>query len=284
MSEHAPANADLSQVWGGTGGNSWVDMQESMDGQLLPMGQAALDAAQVKPGERVLDVGCGCGATTLALAAAVGSSGSVVGCEISEPMLARAVDRGAAAGLAQANFVLADAQTSTLGGPFDVVYSRFGVMFFDDPTAAFVNLRSATRAGGCLAFVCWHSPRENEWMSGIGAVGNEILGPPEPMAHNAPGPFAFSDHDYVRSILEGAGWSNVELADCRRLMHLFGTNDLDVATTTAMRIGGIARRLANESESTVTKLRDAIHSYLADRWTDSGWHTDGIGWVVTASN
>ena len=261
-----------------------MDLQEQMDGQLVGLGDAAISAADIAMGDRVLDVGCGCGATTIALAQLVGPSGSVVGCDISEPMLARATERCIELNVSNASFSVSDVQTAQLPGPFDVVFSRFGVMFFDDPVAAFANMRSATRPSGRLAFVCWQPADLNDSFSVIGRAANDVLGPPEPTPPDAPGPTAFGDPERVRAILRDAGWGAVGVVECRRTMQAFGTRDLDKGIAGAMRIGGMARRLVGQTPETTDRARAAVRSALADRWTPNGWMTDGVCWVVTASN
>jgi SAM-dependent methyltransferase len=274
------ANDDQARFWNGAGGASWIDLQELMDRQLAPLGQAVIDHLAVAPGERVLDVGCGCGATTHALGERTGPTGSVLGVDISEPML-EAARRHAAP---HVSFLAADAQTADLGeGRFDAVASRFGVMFFADPVAAFANLARATRRGGRLAFVCWQSPRLNEWASGIGAVGNAVLGPLPPLDPRAPGPFAFADRDDVRGIVRDAGWAGVVVDDLRRSMQVFGTDRIELAMEGALRVGGLSRRMADATEEQRGELRAAVRRFLLDRWTPSGWFCDGVCWLVTAT-
>ncbi len=167
-----------------------------------------LAAAQLAEGERVLDVGCGCGATVVAAAASVGATGLVVGADVSAPLLDEA--RRAAAGIEQARFVAADVQEDELvGGPFDVVVSRFGVMFFDHPVRAFSNLERSVVRGGRLAFACWQGPEKNPWFWGH-AFGPILPDPVPPAPGTSPtGPFAFADATFVTSVLTDAGWRDV---------------------------------------------------------------------------
>ena len=284
MTDSATTNQAQSAYWGGVGGGAWIDLQEQMDGQLQALGDAAIDVALVALGDRVLDVGCGCGATTLALAQLVGPSGSVVGCDISEPMLQRAAQRSAEANMTQATFAATDVQTAELPGPFDVVFSRFGVMFFADPVAAFANMRAATRVGGHLSFVCWQSAALNDSFSVVSRAGIEVLGPPEPLDPDAPGPNAFADPARIRAVLSGSGWTGVEVVECRRQMQVFGTTDLEAGVEAAMRIGWLARRLADEPEDVAARARAAVRAAIEQRWTSQGWMCDGVCWLVTASN
>ena len=192
--------------WNTGAGPVWAELQDMLDRQLDPLGRAAQQALDVAPGERVLDIGCGCGHTTLALAEAASPNGQVLGVDISGPMLA--VARGRAATNPVIRFIEADAQTADLpSGAFDAAYSRFGVMFFADPAAAFGNIRRAVRAGGRLGFVCWRAFSENLWMRGPAEAAAAFLPSAPAPDPEAPGPFAFADPSRVRRILEEAGWA-----------------------------------------------------------------------------
>ncbi len=213
MGEVRGANQDQLALWNDASGRIWVEMQEVLDRILAPFEAPLIEAGFPGPGGRVLDVGCGAGATTLAMARRLGASGRCIGADISEPLLAAAERRAAAERISQATFVHADAQTHAFEpGSFDAMISRFGVMFFDDPNAAFDNLRRAVRIGGKLAFVAWRSPADNPFMTTAKRAAEPLLPnlpAPDP---NAPGQFAFADGDRVRRILEAGGWSDIDLA------------------------------------------------------------------------
>ena len=163
MSDPALLHANQIAYWNGTGGGHWVRRQELTDLVLAPVAEVALARAAVKPGDRVIDIGCGCGATTLVLADAIQPGGALVAADVSEPMLGRARERiGERAGVA---YVCADATTYGFApGWADLLFSRFGVMFFGDPVAAFANMRCGLRPGGRTVFACWRKPAENPWM------------------------------------------------------------------------------------------------------------------------
>jgi SAM-dependent methyltransferase len=172
-----------------------------------------LRALALKPGERVLDIGCGGGPATFAAARAVGSSGRAVGADISLPLIELARDRAVAAGLRNASFEIKDAQQDSIeSGPFDVAMSQFGVMFFDEPKVAFTNIRRHVVPGGRLAFGCWQSIAKNPWFVGP-ALKEFVPPPPQPAPGKSPtGPFAFGETDYVRGILQAAGFAEIAVA------------------------------------------------------------------------
>src|ERR1700755_3166224 len=208
MAQH---NADRVADWNGQSGERWIAHQAQLDARLAVFGQAAIEAAAPDTGERVLDVGCGAGASSLALAARVGAGGQVLGVDISEPLIGRA--RALAPQDTPALFRVADASSAELPeGAFDILFSRFGVMFFDDPTAAFAHMRRALRPGGRVAFVCWRSAAENDWVRlPMGALKG-ILAPSAPPDPEAPGPFSFGDRGRVSRILTAAGFADIAIA------------------------------------------------------------------------
>lgn len=212
MTQTRAVNQDQAALWNEASGRTWVEMQQVLDGMLAPFEAPLIDAAFPGPGGRVLDVGCGAGATTLAMAKRLGTAGRCVGVDISGPLLAAAESRAAAARMSAATFVQADAQTHAFEpGSFDAMISRFGVMFFDDPQAAFDNLRRAMRIGAKLAFVAWRSPAENPFMTTAKRAAEPLLPTLPAPDPNAPGQFAFADDSRIRHILASAGWSEVSV-------------------------------------------------------------------------
>jgi SAM-dependent methyltransferase len=196
---------------------AWEEENERHTG---PFGDAALAAAAPAAGERVLDVGCGCGSATVALGNAVGPAGQVLGIDLSAAMLARAEQRAKAAGLGHVTFRRADAQTGDLRpGSQDLVFSRFGVMFFADPPAAFARLRRALRPGGRIAFACWQVPSANPWMALPNRAAIRFFGLAPP-PHDAPGPFSLADPDRTSAVLGAAGFTSVSIRPHRRTLRL----------------------------------------------------------------
>src|ERR1700722_629229 len=198
-------NADQIAYWNGAGGRRWADRQPVQDILLQPIADLLIDRASIKAGEGVLDVGCGSGSTTFAFARAVGPDGHVMGIDISTPMLARA--REVTPKGAPVEFVLADATIHSFAPEnFDLLASRFGVMFFADPASSFANLRRAFRRSGRLAFACWREPRENPFFTPLQAVYRHVPKMPQPGPED-PGPFAFASEARVRRVLVAAGFT-----------------------------------------------------------------------------
>lgn len=279
------ANHEQAALWSEHAGAAWVALQDQMDRQLATVSTAVLAALQAKSGESILDIGCGCGGTTLELAAAVGATGRVVGLDISVPMTALASQRLANAGLPHAVAHVADAQVATaasVGGPVDAVFSRFGVMFFADPVAAFANLHTCTKSGGRLAFVCWQGAKHNRLFSDMARELATIFPhQPAPDPH-APGPMAFADPQRVQQILSDAGWRDINIVPHVAPMQLFGTTDFDIALDASLRIGGAARALQTADAATAQRIRDAAKRVLTAQWSADGAVVDSATWIVTA--
>jgi SAM-dependent methyltransferase len=257
----------------------WVALEEAMDRALESYGQAALDRAQVRPGERAVDIGCGCGATLVALAAAVGPAGRVLGVHIAPPILERA--RARTAGLPQVELALADAQTFRFGADHDLVYSRHGVMFFQDERAAFANLASALRPGGRLAFVCWRRFEDNPWMTLPFAEVRRILPDAPGAPASGPGPFAFADAGRTRDLLAGAGFRDVTIEPFDAPVNL--GPDLPSAVRVAMNTGPTGRALPGTDRATRDLVRERLGQALAPHLGPDGVSLLGAAWVVHAS-
>ncbi|HKY95023.1 MAG TPA: class I SAM-dependent methyltransferase [Kiloniellales bacterium] len=202
------ANAEQARYWQSDVGRKWVDQQEALDRSLAPVSTALFERARPAAGERVLDLGCGTGATTLALAELVGGKGRVTGLDISSVLLAKAKARVPPALAPRIAFVEADAQTWDPGAErFDLLLSRFGSMFFADPPAAFRKLRQALRPGARMHLAAWAPLGANPWFVVARDAAIARLGPPPPADPKAPGPLAFADTGYVLGILEAAGFA-----------------------------------------------------------------------------
>jgi SAM-dependent methyltransferase len=281
MTPDAP-NQDQRDYWNREEAHHWVDNQQRYDEMLAPFGERVLAAAALTATDRVLDVGCGCGTTTLGAARAV-PDGQAIGIDLSEPMTARAHQRALDEGIGNVLFEVADAQTFRHDVPFDVVISRFGVMFFDDPVAAFTNLQRGLWSGGRLAFACWQDLLENEWMFvPAGAVLEHVpmpdLGPP-----GAPGPFSLGDTDRVRSVLTDAGFTEIDVESAEEQVLVAGRGTIDDAVE-FMRHSGLANTLLSDAPDDLRERAFAsVREALAPFATDDGVRMGAKAWIVTAS-
>ena len=258
-----PANPAQAEYWNTGRGEQWVTHQEALDARFAGVRDALLARAAPGRGERALDIGCGTGATTLVLAERVGSGGAVVAVDISAPMLALARARCAAQGMDQVRLLCADAQSHPFEqAAHDVLVSRFGVMFFSDPIAAFANLRQALRPRGRLAFVCWGPLDANPWFALPLAVGVRALGPPEPEPPRAPGPLAFADTGYVEEILARAGFAGIRIDTVTEPLPCAGSAAEEAAF--ARVVGPLARLIQTRQPDAATLA--AIVEELAERF------------------
>jgi SAM-dependent methyltransferase len=272
---------DPIAFWNGPGAERWVTHNERFDRVFRPHGELAIDAARFEPRQRVLDVGCGCGDTTLAIRGRV-APGTVLGLDVSEPMVARARER--AEGIASTSFVVADATTHGLEpGSFDVVFSRFGVMFFTDPVRAFANLRAATAEDGRLAAVVWRAPSENPWTYEPVEALRGIIEPPREPVDGEPGPFSFGDPERVKRILGEAGWRDVVLTAQSPDAVLSETGDREEALAIAMAIGAAGRALQTADAATRERAREPLLEWIERYAGDRGVRVPTAVWVITAS-
>ena len=273
------ANADMVDYWNGRPADVWVKEAERFDTMLASFGRRLLTAAVLKPGERVLDVGCGNGAVSLEAARAVGPGGRVTGLDLSVPMLNVAQRRAEEQGIG-VDFVQGDAQTASFDRPFDVVVSRFGVMFFDDPAAAFANLARAARPGGRLCFVSWQEMFANEWIAVPAMAMVAHVGIPDLPGPGSPGPFALADPQRTRSLLEAAGWSEVTVEEHKDGMHV-GHDPEDVVAF--MLSDEMGRRLVEGKDPEAVQAgTEAALQALRPYATPEGVVLGGAYWLVTA--
>lgn len=240
------ANTAQAEFWASGSGYQWIVQETLMDALLSGVLTRVLHHADLQPGEHVLDIGCGTGASCLAAAILVGSAGHVTGVDIAAQLLDRAGIRAKEAGLHNTTFVLADAQTHPFApASVDVIISRFGVMFFEDPVAAFANMAKALKPGGRLVFAAWAPAALVPWFSiPVGAVIARF-GKPAPSDPNAPGPMAFQDADRVTAMMHAAGLANARCLS--ETVDLTPSGTLADAVAFAARVGPAARILAEFS-------------------------------------
>ena len=274
-------NADQIAYWNGPGGQRWSDRQTAQDVLLAPISKILIDRIQAKPGERILDVGCGCGGLAIALAGQVAPGGSVLGVDISAPMLARA--QASAPADLRVEFVLADATVYPFEpGSFDALVSRFGVMFFAEPAVSFANLHRALKTSGRLVFACWREPKQNPWMMApLQAVYRHVPKLPE-MAPDDPGPFAFSAEARVRRILGEAGFHDIAMEPCGLSLDIAIGKGLDNAVQSALEIGPASRALQDQPAEVRAAATESIRELLKAHLQGESVALPGSIWLVTA--
>jgi SAM-dependent methyltransferase len=274
-------NADQIAYWNGPGGQRWADRQQAQDIVLAPVADVLIDRAGAKAGERIVDVGCGAGATSIAFAQQVGPTGHVMGIDISAPMLARA--RQVAPPELPVEFVLADATVYPfVPAGFDLLVSRFGVMFFAEPALSFANLHRALKPSGRLVFACWREPRDNPFlMAPLQAVYQHVpkLPPPGP---DDPGPFAFASEARVQRILGDAGFSGIAMEPVDLSLDVAIGRGLEAAVQGAREIGPAARALAEQPPDVVAAATNPIREALMPFVSGQSVPLRASIWIVTA--
>ena len=281
MTESDGPNAQQRSYWNEIAGPKWVQLDALINDQIAALGMEAIERADPQSGESVLDVGCGCGHSSLELARRVGSTGRVVGVDLSEPMLGLA--RSRASDLPQLAFETADAQTRVFeAGCFDLVFSRFGVMFFEDPLAAFGNLFDALAPRGRFVFVCWQEIGKNPWMAVPGAAAMQHLDLPAPSDPFAPGPFAFADAARVAGMLEAAGFEAVrhESYENRVVVGrgLGGEQILDFL----VQMGPAGAAMREAPPELQQRIRASVAEAVQPLIGDEGMVADAATWIVHA--
>jgi len=274
-------NADQAAYWNGPAGQRWLQRQETQDRLLEPISELLLARADPAAGQRVIDVGCGCGATTIALARRVGTAGRVLGVDISAPMLARARAR-AEPGLA-VEFVLADATLH----PFppshaNLLFSRFGVMFFADPVLSFTHMRKALLPGARVVFACWREPRTNPWMMLPLMEAYKHVPRLAEMGPEDPGPFSFAREARVERILHAAGFVSIAMQACDFSLDLAVGQGLEAAVNSALSIGPVSRALEEQGAAQRTAVAAAIRAALAPLQRGKTVPLGASVWMTTA--
>jgi SAM-dependent methyltransferase len=275
------ANREQADHWNGLEAAHWVTGQVAYDRMLEPLTKLLLDAARLEQGDDVLDVGCGCGATSRAAADLV-DPGRVMGIDLSVPMLERGQEL--AADRKNLFFEVADAQVKAFAGDFDAVISRLGVMFFSDPVAGFTNLRLAAKAGGRLSFVCWQPLTANEWlMVSAEAFSQHVAVPQIGGPPGGPGMFALADAQRTTEMLSSSGWKEIQVEPHQVEILLGGAETLEGAVE-YVRAGSLGRTVLTGldpaiQERALDSLRDALAAHLSS----GGVRLGAAVWVVSAA-
>lgn len=278
MSE-AAADNEQAEYWNNEGGERWIRYLDHLERMLEGLSRHLVEAVDARPGEHVLDIGCGGGPTSAAYAQAVGTDGAVLGVDISRVILD--VTRQRFTALPQLRFETADAASYPFTpDSFDVVASRFGVMFFPDPAAAFGNIHTGAKAGSRLRFLCWRGIDENPWMGATAAAAFTVIPAPEKPAPGAPGPFSFADPERVREILTTAGFRDVSFEKVDEPITI-GT--VDHALDWLSNMGPAATPLAEASESDRAAAQAEMRKVLEAHDTMRGVTLPGAAWLVSAT-
>jgi ubiquinone/menaquinone biosynthesis C-methylase UbiE len=281
--QHDPKNEAEITYWNSAGGRHWVERQQSQDTVLAPILHATLERAQVGPGEHVVDIGCGTGASAIALAARVGPSGQVVGVDVSTPMLARAAERLPTG--SPVKFVRADATTYPFQpAGYDLLFSRFGVMFFAEPARAFANLRAALKPSGRLTFACWRRFDENAWLQVPLRAAQEHVPPLPRPGPEDPGPFSFASEARVHRILEQAGFRSIALEPRDFELDIACGRGIDEALQAATEIGPTGRALQDQGPEVRAAVARSIRRALQSYQRGDQVPLPAAIWLVTASN
>jgi len=280
------SNAEQIEYWNGDAGRRWAQEDQTMARLLRPVTEALLDHAGVAGCHSALDVGCGGGSQSLLLAQRLGPDARVLGLDISEPMLQVARDKSGEAndGMAQVEFLQADAATHAFDADsFDLLFSRFGVMFFDDPQGAFSNLRTSLRPGARLAFCCWQALKDNDWTRIPLQAALQHLPPPEMPDPHAPGPFAFADPQRVREILHSSGFRDIAVEPFTRDIRFGEASTLQESVRQLAMIGPVSRLLEGQEEAVMERVFLSMEEALAPHYRDGALHLPGAIWFVTAT-
>ncbi|SJZ92522.1 Ubiquinone/menaquinone biosynthesis C-methylase UbiE [Enhydrobacter aerosaccus] len=277
MKTQAELAAEQASFWNGPGGEGWLASYQRIQQTVASFGDAVLTAAAAKPGESVLDVGCGTGETSAVLARAVQPGGRVLGVDISEVLVAAARQQAPA----NATFVVGDAATQAFeAASIDLIFSRFGVMFFADPVAAFRNLHRALKPGGRLVFICWRTPQENPWGLVPLRAAAPFLPPFERPGPEEPGQYAFGDRAHVERILTAAGFGTPRFEAIDRPV-LLG-RDVAAVLDSLVRFGPLSRLLAEAAPDARDKALKAVAEVLKPHESPDGIRLPGACWLVTA--
>jgi SAM-dependent methyltransferase len=275
-------NAQQIEMWNGRSGDRWAKNHAETDRAFGSFGVRAMELLAIQPGERVMDVACGAGSTVLELAGAVGGTGSVLGLDVSAPLLDLARQRSQ--GLSKVELVCADASTYRAEAGFDALYSRFGAMFFDDALGAFANLRKALKPGGRFAFSCWQAHELNAWCSELlEAVGPLLAEPPPELGPGQPGTFSLADREHLQGLLTQARFQGVQIEDVRAPVPI-GAGGVPAAVEFALRVGPVASLTERQTPEVQARIRGRLTGLFEQHCVRGSVTLPGAAWIVTAHN
>jgi ubiquinone/menaquinone biosynthesis C-methylase UbiE len=275
-------NIKQRQFWSGAGGDVWVNKQREMDIMLNPLGDRVIERLDLKSDAKIIDIGCGCGATTLEIAKKI-TQGEILGVDISEPMLDKAAETAREMSLSNISFEVKDVQVDVMPqNYFDVAFSRFGVMFFEDPFEAFKNIHTSLKEDGLLSFVCWQNASLNPWQSLSIQVIKEFLDLPAP-APKSPGPFAFEDKTYLEEILRESGFKGLEILDNQEDIVMFSGKSIREACEDYLTINPVVTEMLKNSKPELTEeILEALVIKFSNFHQNDGLLFPSATWIVTA--
>ena len=275
-------NIKQRQFWSGAGGDVWVNKQREMDIMLNPLGDRVIERLDLKSDAKIIDIGCGCGATTLEIAKKI-TQGEILGVDISEPMLDKATETAKEMSLSNISFEVKDVQVDVMPqNYFDIAFSRFGVMFFEDPFEAFKNIHSSLKEDGLLSFVCWQNASLNPWQSLSIQVIKEFLDLPAP-APKSPGPFAFEDKTYLEDILRESGFKGLEILDNQEDIVMFSGKSIREACEDYLTINPVVTEMLKNSKPQLTEeILEALVIKFSNFHQNDGLLFPSATWIVTA--
>jgi SAM-dependent methyltransferase len=273
-------SSEAQMYWNEEGGDKWVENIDFAESFMTPMSDRLIERIAAKKGEKILDVGCGGGITTLKLAALAGEDGGVLGVDVSRQIIDVAIKR--AEDSTNIEFQHSDAASTEFGeNKFDLITSRFGVMFFDDPVAAFKNLHLSLKPTGRLVFLCWRTPQENPWMAEPAAATFQILPPPmEKPAPTDPGPFSLGEAEHLTNVLQLAGFTNINLEPVDLSLPM---SSVDTAVGFLTRLGPAADALKEASDDQRVEVIAAIRSVMEKYSNVDGVLAPAATWIASAS-
>jgi SAM-dependent methyltransferase len=286
MTDPQPTSPNAREVeyWNSAPTRSWAERHEQIDRLFAGLTKVAMDLAAPRPGERVLDIGCGSGTTVLELGGRVGPSGHVLGADIAKLSVERARERIGASAIHHVEVVLSDVSTHAFPpGSFDLAFSRFGVMFFTDPTATFANIRRALQPSGRMTLAVFRTPQENPWGTAPVAAVRHLLPPLPSPGPEDPGQFSWADQARVHRILEGAGFRDISLTPHDPAMRLAGPGGAEDAADFAFHIGPVLRATSNATAEQRDKVRSALVTFFKSQEGPNGIIMPGAIWIVRAS-
>ena len=273
-------SSEAQMYWNEEGGDKWVENIDFAESFMVPMSDRLIERSAAKKGEKILDVGCGGGITTLKLAALAGEGGGVLGVDVSRQIIDVAIKR--AEDSANIEFQHSDAASAEFGeNKFDLITSRFGVMFFDDPVAAFKNLHRSLKPTGRLVFLCWRTLQENPWMAEPAAATFQILPPPaEKPGPTDPGPFSLGEAEHLTNVLQSAGFTNINLDPVDLGLPM---SSVDTAVGFLTRLGPAADALKEASDDQRVEVIAAIRSVMEKYSNVDGVLAPAATWIISAS-